>query len=81
MKTLLKQIAEALAEILESSGVKGIPLINSKLDHILLNQEALAAYLGMSPAGATPEELDALAARIKASKEAIQKFGQSTTTE
>jgi len=82
MKTLLRQISELLGEMLHNSeDLRKIALIDQKLDHVLLNQETLAAYLGMIPgSGATPEELDALGARIRESKDQIEQFNQTTTS-
>lgn len=70
----LGEIKATLADLSEQQN-----LMDLKLDHILLNQELVAAYLGLTPGGATAEDLDALGARIKAAKEQIANFDKTTT--
>ncbi len=53
--------------------------IEAKLDHVLLNQELLGAYLGLTPGGATSEDLSSLGERIKTMKERIAAFDKQVT--
>ena len=91
MKKFLEQLADLVKDILNGNSIlldiqnrqskldDHLTAIEAKLDHVLLNQELLAAYLGLTPGGATAEELDALGARIQKTKEQIAQFDQSTT--
>ncbi len=72
MKTILSNLTDLIKQLLNSS-------TNAKLDVIMHQQELIMAYLGMTPGGATPEDLDALGAKIKVAKEAIQQFDSQTT--
>ncbi len=92
MKTLLSNIADLLKDILNGNSIlldiknrQGqldfhLSAIEAKIDHVLLNQELLGAYLGLTPGGATAEDLDALGARIQKAREQIAQFDRNTTT-
>ncbi len=77
MKTLLTNLVDLIKDLLDGSAK--LNQINSKLNLIIQNQELLAHYLGMTPGGATSEELAALFDRIKAAKEQVVQFDQQTT--
>ncbi len=75
---LTQKVTEFVAKRFNESDSKQA-LLDAKIEHVLANQALLAAYLGMTPGGATAEDLDALGARIEAVKEAITNFSSQTT--
>ena len=80
MKTILNTIEDLLRAIFSGSqSPSPLAEINARLDHIDAKLDLLSAYLGLTPPGASPADLDALGARIAATKAQIAQFDQSVT--
>jgi len=80
VKTILSNIEELLRAIFSGSkSPSPLDAINARLDHMDAKLDLLSAYLGLTPPGASPADLDALGARIAATKAQIAQFDQSVT--
>jgi hypothetical protein len=91
MKKFLEQLADLITNLFNENSIlldiknrqnkldDHLGAVEAKLDHVLLNQELLNAYLGLTPGGATAEDLDTLGAKLQKLKERIAQFDQSTT--